>query len=63
MAAEKMLAIQRLSSLGNVDREIVASVQWLARLDAEREDFTTAREACQEVLELEMSCTGPEIGG
>jgi len=56
-AAEKMLAIER-QLFGNVHSEIVGSVQWLARLHAEREDFAAAHQACQEVLELETKLHG-----
>ena len=61
-AAEKMLAIER-QIFGNVDPEIVVSVQWLARLHAEREDFATARQAPRRSWSSRRSCTGPEIGG
>ena len=50
-AAEKMLAIER-EVLGAEHPEVAVSLEWLAQVYIEREDFAAARKARQEVLAL-----------
>ena len=56
-AAEKMLAIER-EVLGAEHQEVAASLEWLAEVYVEREDFAAARKARQEVLALRVKLHG-----
>ena len=56
-AAEKMLAIER-EVYGSEHDDIAGSLDWLARLNAEQNDFTTARKLGQERLALSEKLHG-----
>jgi tetratricopeptide (TPR) repeat protein len=57
-AAEKALALER-QLFGDVHEEVVGSLQWIARLQEQREDFAAARRACREVLTIRRKLDGP----
>ena len=60
-AAEKMLAIER-EVLGAEHPEVAVSLEWLAKVYIEREDFAAARKARQEVLALRGKLHGRNHG-
>jgi tetratricopeptide (TPR) repeat protein/CHAT domain-containing protein len=54
---EKVLAIER-QVFGNVHKEVAASLNWLAGIHEDREDFKAARKALQEVLTIRTQLYG-----
>jgi CHAT domain-containing protein/tetratricopeptide (TPR) repeat protein len=58
-AAEKMLTLER-QLFGDVHEEVADSLQWIAQLQEQREDFAAARQACREVLTIRRKLDGPE---
>jgi CHAT domain-containing protein len=58
-AAEKMLALER-QVLGDVHGDVVESLEWLAGMHEQRDDFAAARQARQEVLTLRIKLHGAE---
>jgi CHAT domain-containing protein/Tfp pilus assembly protein PilF len=58
-AAEKRLAVER-QVYGDVHAEVVRSLQFLAQLHEEREDFAAARKARQEVLAIQTKLLGAQ---
>jgi CHAT domain-containing protein len=58
-AIEKMLALER-EVFGPVHKEVVGSLQFLAQVHEQREDFAAARKARQEVLDQHLLLLGPQ---
>jgi tetratricopeptide (TPR) repeat protein len=56
-ACEKMLAIER-EVLGNVHKDVAGSLEQLAEMQEELEDFAAARKARQEVLAIQTKVHG-----
>ncbi len=56
-AAQKMLAIER-QVFGDVHEDVVGSLEWLADLFEQQENFTAARTARQEVLTIRLKLHG-----
>ncbi len=58
-AAEKMLVIEQ-QVFGNMHEEVAGSLEWLAGMHQQRDDFAAARKARQEVLTIRVKLHGAE---
>lgn len=59
VACEKMLAIER-EVFGNVHEEVAGSLEQLAEMHEQREEFTPAQKARREVLDIQTKLHGKE---